>query len=175
MPAISMLPQGNTTACQLQRLYLCCLWESWLMAVCKHSASVKQCWNSFYEDSEEHRADDAEGTVHPSGLSSPLFLTPGCSNCIWWLAVPSVSPYRCRHYFCESCALQHYRKSQRCYVCDKQTNGVFNPAKGNGHLWERGLLRYAHSIWPGCKLELTGRTTLSAWRHHMRAWVSPQV
>lgn len=113
--------------------------------------------------------------LHPSGLSSPLFLTPGCSNCIWWLAVPSVSPYRCRHYFCESCALQHYRKSQRCYVCDKQTNGVFNPAKGNGHLWERGLLRYAHSIWPGCKLELTGRTTLSAWRHHIRAWVSPQV
>ncbi|NXP78072.1 R113A protein, partial [Ramphastos sulfuratus] len=34
-----------------------------------------------------------------------------------------------RHYFCASCALQHYRKSQRCYVCDKQTNGVFNPAK----------------------------------------------
>ncbi|NWS47558.1 R113A protein, partial [Probosciger aterrimus] len=36
---------------------------------------------------------------------------------------------KCRHYFCESCALQHYRTSQRCYVCDKQTNGVFNPAK----------------------------------------------
>ncbi|NXH88556.1 R113A protein, partial [Edolisoma coerulescens] len=36
---------------------------------------------------------------------------------------------KCRHYFCESCALQHYRKSQRCYVCDKQTNGVFNSAK----------------------------------------------
>ncbi|XP_064277540.1 E3 ubiquitin-protein ligase RNF113A-like [Passer domesticus] len=36
---------------------------------------------------------------------------------------------KCRHYFCEGCALQHYRKSQRCYVCGKQTNGVFNPAK----------------------------------------------
>ncbi|XP_070583197.1 E3 ubiquitin-protein ligase RNF113A isoform X2 [Erythrolamprus reginae] len=36
---------------------------------------------------------------------------------------------KCKHYFCENCALQHYRKSQRCYVCDKQTNGVFNPAK----------------------------------------------
>ncbi|NWT51005.1 R113A protein, partial [Erythrocercus mccallii] len=35
---------------------------------------------------------------------------------------------KCRHYFCESCAHQHYRKSQRCYVCDKQTNGFFNPA-----------------------------------------------
>ncbi|KAG7272649.1 hypothetical protein CRUP_008477 [Coryphaenoides rupestris] len=36
---------------------------------------------------------------------------------------------KCRHYFCEVCALQHYRKSQRCYVCNTQTNGVFNPAK----------------------------------------------
>ncbi|NWI04870.1 R113A protein, partial [Tichodroma muraria] len=36
---------------------------------------------------------------------------------------------KCRHYFCESCALQHYRKSHCCCVCDKQTNGVFNPAK----------------------------------------------
>ncbi|XP_034611991.1 E3 ubiquitin-protein ligase RNF113A-like [Trachemys scripta elegans] len=36
---------------------------------------------------------------------------------------------KCRHYFCEGCALEHYRKSKRCYVCDQQTNGVFNPAK----------------------------------------------
>ncbi|XP_063815593.1 E3 ubiquitin-protein ligase RNF113A isoform X2 [Pseudophryne corroboree] len=36
---------------------------------------------------------------------------------------------KCKHYFCESCALQHYRKSKRCYVCNTQTNGVFNPAK----------------------------------------------
>jgi RING finger protein 113A len=25
--------------------------------------------------------------------------------------------------------LKHYRKSQRCFVCGKQTFGVFNPAK----------------------------------------------
>ncbi|KAG8455971.1 hypothetical protein GDO86_001965 [Hymenochirus boettgeri] len=36
---------------------------------------------------------------------------------------------KCKHYFCETCALQHYRKSKRCYVCNTQTNGVFNPAK----------------------------------------------
>ncbi|XP_077108871.1 E3 ubiquitin-protein ligase RNF113A [Ranitomeya variabilis] len=36
---------------------------------------------------------------------------------------------KCKHYFCEGCALQHYRKSKRCYVCNTQTNGVFNPAK----------------------------------------------
>ncbi|XP_020830789.1 E3 ubiquitin-protein ligase RNF113A [Phascolarctos cinereus] len=36
---------------------------------------------------------------------------------------------KCKHYFCEGCALSHFRTSQRCYVCDQQTNGVFNPAK----------------------------------------------
>ncbi|XP_049507504.1 E3 ubiquitin-protein ligase RNF113A-like [Panthera uncia] len=36
---------------------------------------------------------------------------------------------KCRHYFCESCALQHFRTTPRCYVCDQQTNGVFNSAK----------------------------------------------
>nr|CAG4650316.1 EOG090X09Q6 [Sida crystallina] len=36
---------------------------------------------------------------------------------------------KCDHYFCERCALSHYKKSQRCFVCSKQTFGVFNPAK----------------------------------------------
>ena len=36
---------------------------------------------------------------------------------------------KCKHYFCEKCALDHYRKSQRCYACGAQTGGVFNPAK----------------------------------------------
>ncbi|CAH4031994.1 E3 ubiquitin-protein ligase RNF113A [Pieris brassicae] len=36
---------------------------------------------------------------------------------------------RCKHYFCEKCALQQYKKSQRCFICNAQTGGVFNPAK----------------------------------------------
>ncbi|XP_067686124.1 E3 ubiquitin-protein ligase RNF113A-like [Haliotis asinina] len=36
---------------------------------------------------------------------------------------------KCKHYFCEKCALSHYKKSRRCFVCNEQTNGVFNPAK----------------------------------------------
>lgn len=38
-------------------------------------------------------------------------------------------PSRCEHYFCETCALTNYKKSKRCFVCGKQTFGVFNPAK----------------------------------------------
>lgn len=41
---------------------------------------------------------------------------------------------RCRHYFCESCAISRYRKTTRCAVCTQHTGGVFNPAKGtDGH------------------------------------------
>lgn len=36
---------------------------------------------------------------------------------------------KCKHYFCESCALSHYRKSTKCYVCGEPTSGIFNPAK----------------------------------------------
>ncbi|KYN02568.1 PREDICTED: RING finger protein 113A [Cyphomyrmex costatus] len=36
---------------------------------------------------------------------------------------------KCKHYFCEKCALEQYRKSTRCYICNAQTNGTFNPAK----------------------------------------------
>ena len=36
---------------------------------------------------------------------------------------------KCKHYFCEKCALENYKKSQRCFACGAQTNGMFNPAK----------------------------------------------
>ncbi len=44
-------------------------------------------------------------------------------------------PYRspiitkCGHYFCESCALQRYRKNPSCAACGSGTGGVFNGAK----------------------------------------------
>jgi len=36
---------------------------------------------------------------------------------------------KCKHYFCEKCALDHYRKHKRCFVCGESTGGIFNPAK----------------------------------------------
>lgn len=35
---------------------------------------------------------------------------------------------RCKHYFCEHCALKHHARNKNCYVCNKPTNGVFNTA-----------------------------------------------
>jgi RING finger protein 113A len=36
---------------------------------------------------------------------------------------------KCGHYFCESCALQRYRKNPSCAACGAGTGGVFNMAK----------------------------------------------
>lgn len=37
---------------------------------------------------------------------------------------------KCGHYFCETCALQRYRKNPSCAACAAGTGGVFNAAKG---------------------------------------------
>jgi len=36
---------------------------------------------------------------------------------------------KCGHYFCESCALQRYKKNPNCSACGAGTGGVFNAAK----------------------------------------------
>jgi len=35
---------------------------------------------------------------------------------------------KCKHYFCEDCALEHYQKDQRCATCKENTSGIFNVA-----------------------------------------------
>ncbi|CDW58705.1 zf-C3HC4 2 and zf-CCCH domain containing protein [Trichuris trichiura] len=36
---------------------------------------------------------------------------------------------KCNHYFCEACALQHSRKTLKCFVCEKGTMGLFTNVK----------------------------------------------
>ncbi|KAJ3410591.1 hypothetical protein HDV05_003628 [Chytridiales sp. JEL 0842] len=36
---------------------------------------------------------------------------------------------KCKHYFCESCALKHHSKSGKCFTCGAATHGVFNGAR----------------------------------------------
>jgi hypothetical protein len=50
-----------------------------------------------------------------------------CIICRMHFKKPIVT--KCAHYFCEDCALAHYKTSKRCFVCNKQTNGIFNMAK----------------------------------------------
>ncbi|KAL4001851.1 hypothetical protein ACH3XW_1050 [Acanthocheilonema viteae] len=36
---------------------------------------------------------------------------------------------KCKHYFCEKCALGHYQKTPKCYICEQNTMGIFKVAK----------------------------------------------
>jgi RING finger protein 113A len=44
---------------------------------------------------------------------------------------------KCGHYFCESCALQRYRKNPSCAACGAGTGGVFNVAKKLNQLLDK--------------------------------------
>eukprot|EP00037_Helgoeca_nana_P002010 m.31192 g.31192 ORF g.31192 m.31192 type:complete len:375 (-) comp12296_c0_seq1:2887-4011(-) len=46
-----------------------------------------------------------------------------------WIKLKSPVMTKCKHYFCEKCALEHFRKSNKCFVCATPTGGVFKPAK----------------------------------------------
>uniref|UniRef100_A0A6N2KV06 RING-type domain-containing protein n=1 Tax=Salix viminalis TaxID=40686 RepID=A0A6N2KV06_SALVM len=36
---------------------------------------------------------------------------------------------KCKHYFCEHCALKHHAKNKKCFVCNEPTLGIFNSAQ----------------------------------------------
>ncbi|XP_044739011.1 E3 ubiquitin-protein ligase RNF113A [Chrysoperla carnea] len=36
---------------------------------------------------------------------------------------------KCKHYFCQQCLVDQFKKSMRCFVCNTQTSGLFQPAK----------------------------------------------
>lgn len=44
---------------------------------------------------------------------------------------PFVDPVvtKCKHYFCEHCALKHHAKNKKCFVCNTPTLGIFNTAQ----------------------------------------------
>jgi RING finger protein 113A len=45
-----------------------------------------------------------------------------------WDEVASPVVTKCKHYFCEDCALDHDRRSGKCFVCEAPTQGIFNVA-----------------------------------------------
>lgn len=45
-----------------------------------------------------------------------------------WAEVQDPVVTKCKHYFCEQCALQHNAKSSKCFVCEQPTGGIFNVA-----------------------------------------------
>ncbi|KAI4467428.1 zinc finger protein [Holotrichia oblita] len=87
----------------------------------KHGWQLEREWESgeYGRDSD----DDKKYEIDSDGDDFPLT----CTICRKTFVDPIIT--RCKHYFCEKCALERYRKSTRCFICNTQTNGVFNPAK----------------------------------------------
>ncbi|XP_037902476.1 E3 ubiquitin-protein ligase RNF113A [Hermetia illucens] len=67
--------------------------------------------------------DDTKYEIHSDEETLPF----KCFICRDSFTNPIVT--KCKHYFCEQCALDNFKKSSRCYICRAQTHGVFNPAK----------------------------------------------
>ncbi|XKL63903.1 hypothetical protein PGB90_006267 [Kerria lacca] len=74
-------------------------------------------------DSRHDQADDQSYEIHEMEDNLPF----KCFICRNSFKDPIMT--RCSHYFCEKCALNNYKKSTRCYICNKQTSGVFTPAR----------------------------------------------
>ncbi|XP_022697116.1 RING finger protein 113A-like [Varroa jacobsoni] len=74
--------------------------------------------------SDEDNDDDDRKYEIPSDEDDLPF---ACFICREAFVNPVVT--KCEHFFCEKCALAHFKKSSLCFVCGKPTGGVFNPAK----------------------------------------------
>lgn len=90
----------------------------------------------------ESDEDDAKYEIHSDEETLPFkcficrnsFVNPVVTKYVYSQSyvqklLQNIFIFRCKHYFCEKCALENYKKSQRCIICSQQTNGIFNPAK----------------------------------------------
>lgn len=86
----------------------------------KHGWQLEREWQEgrYGEDSD----DDKKYEINSDDEDLPF----KCVICRDSFVEPVVS--KCKHYFCEKCALERYKKTTRCFVCNAQIT-VFNPAR----------------------------------------------
>ncbi|XP_059634343.1 zinc finger CCCH domain-containing protein 1-like [Cornus florida] len=70
--------------------------------------------------------DRDEGAADQSDEDDDGSLPFACFICRQPFQDPVVT--KCRHYFCEHCALKHHSKNKKCFVCNQPTLGIFNTA-----------------------------------------------
>ena len=88
-------------------------------------SDYKSGWQLEMETLNKDKANDED--LNKYVIQEDNDLPFKCLICRQSFDTPVVT--KCKHYFCEKCALNHFKKSSRCYVCGNQTMGVFNTAK----------------------------------------------
>ncbi|GMN62798.1 hypothetical protein TIFTF001_031876 [Ficus carica] len=71
-------------------------------------------------DSDDGGADQSDDDDDDNSLPFACFI------CRQPFEDPVVT--KCKHYFCEHCALKHHAKNKKCFVCNTPTLGIFNTA-----------------------------------------------
>jgi len=84
-------------------------------------------WQLEMESSQQGDSDDDDPSKYEIKENDDDYLPFKCLICRGSYVNPVVT--KCKHYFCEKCALAHFKKSTKCFVCEKQTGGFFDPAK----------------------------------------------
>ncbi|XP_015367737.1 PREDICTED: RING finger protein 113A [Diuraphis noxia] len=84
-------------------------------------------WQLEMESSQQCDSDDDDPSKYEIKENDEDFLPFKCLICRGSYVNPVMT--KCKHYFCEKCALAHFKKSTKCFVCEKQTGGFFDPAK----------------------------------------------
>jgi len=84
-------------------------------------------WQLEMESSQQCDSDDDDPSKYEIKENDDDFLPFKCLICRGSYVNPVMT--KCKHYFCEKCALAHFKKSTKCFVCEKQTGGFFDPAK----------------------------------------------
>lgn len=105
-------------------------WEQKLQEQKEKQAELERMEKALNSDGEEVdlNADDDEEEDETFDGSIP----GECQMCSKsWLDVRSPIVTKCKHYFCEACALRNdsAKKEKTCFVCEMPTGGTFNSAK----------------------------------------------
>lgn len=90
---------------------------------------MKEANDDEYVINSEEDEDEEKKLPSYCFICRELFKNPVVTK--WVLKFKIKNLNRCKHYFCESCALDQFRKSKKCAVCGVKTDGSFAIAKGN--------------------------------------------
>lgn len=97
----------------------------------KHGWQLDREWEEKEKVRKEREAKLLKGELEEEPEEEEEDDLPfACLICrLPWTEAKDPVVTKCKHYFCEQCALKHNAKVKTCFTCNQATAGVFNTAK----------------------------------------------